>query len=55
MENRDADAPQFKLDIRDEPIKEEGDAQSVLSNVANTLRQVRLPCGNKIAFETDKI
>lgn len=36
----DADAPQFKLDIRDEPISEEGDAQSALSNVANALRLV---------------
>lgn len=33
--------PQFKLDIRNEPIHEEdGDAQSALSNVANTLRAV---------------
>ena len=33
--------PQFKLDIRKEPIKEEDDkAQSALSNVANTLRAV---------------
>ncbi|MCJ1461765.1 hypothetical protein MMC07_000364 [Pseudocyphellaria aurata] len=31
--------PQFKLDIRNEPIHEEdGDARSALSNVANTLR-----------------
>ncbi|KAL9606619.1 MAG: hypothetical protein Q9179_000205 [Wetmoreana sp. 5 TL-2023] len=31
--------PQFKLDIRSEPIHEEGlDAHSVLSNMANTLR-----------------
>lgn len=33
--------PQFKLDIRNEPIHEEDrDAQSALSNVANTLRAV---------------
>ncbi|KAL8734966.1 MAG: hypothetical protein Q9181_002998 [Wetmoreana brouardii] len=33
------DQPQFKLDIRSEPIHEEGlDAHSVLSNMANTLR-----------------
>lgn len=37
------EAPQFKLDIRDEPIQEEGDAQSALSNVANTLRAVKAP------------
>ncbi|KAL8691347.1 MAG: hypothetical protein Q9218_003415, partial [Villophora microphyllina] len=33
------DQPQFKLDIRSEPIHEEGlDAQSALSTMANTLR-----------------
>lgn len=32
---------QFKLDIRNEPIHEEdSDAQTALSNVANTLRAV---------------
>lgn len=36
--------PQFKLDIRNEPIQEEEDkAKSALSNVANTLRAVGLP------------
>ncbi|KAL8764663.1 MAG: hypothetical protein Q9194_006906 [Teloschistes cf. exilis] len=35
------DQPQFKLDIRSEPIHEEGlDAQSALSDMANTLRAV---------------
>lgn len=33
--------PQFKLDIRKEPIVEkDSDAQTALSNVANTLRAV---------------
>lgn len=33
--------PQFKLDIRNEPIREEdGEAQSAVLNVANTLRVV---------------
>lgn len=37
----DVDAPQFKLDIRNEPIQEEDvDAQAALNNVANTLRVV---------------
>ena len=31
---------QFKLDIRPEPIKEDPDAQSAFSSVANTLRAV---------------
>lgn len=31
---------QFKLDIRPEPIKEDADAQSAYSSVANTLRAV---------------
>ena len=31
---------QFKLDIRPEPIKEDVDAQSAFSSVANTLRAV---------------
>ncbi|SLM37512.1 Muniscin C-terminal [Lasallia pustulata] len=35
----EAEQPQFKLDIRNEPIREEdGEAQTALSNVANTLR-----------------
>lgn len=35
------DQPQFKLDIRSEPIREEGgDPNSALSSVANTLRAV---------------
>lgn len=38
--NRESE-PHFKLDIRSEPIQEEdSDAQSALSNVANTLRAV---------------
>lgn len=36
---QDADAPQFKLDIRKDPIPEQdADARAALSNVANTLR-----------------
>ena len=48
---------QFKLDIRPEPIKEDPDAQSAFSSVANTLRAVscvpvkipafRSPCFSK--------
>ncbi|MCJ1388852.1 hypothetical protein MMC18_001702 [Xylographa bjoerkii] len=35
----ESEQPQFKLDIKSEPIREEdGDAQAALSNVANTLR-----------------
>ncbi|MCJ1398211.1 hypothetical protein MMC11_001408 [Xylographa trunciseda] len=35
----ESDQPQFKLDIKSEPIREEdGDAQAALSNVANALR-----------------
>ncbi|MCJ1380945.1 hypothetical protein MMC17_004054 [Xylographa soralifera] len=35
----ESDQPQFKLDIKSEPIREEdGDAQAALSSVANTLR-----------------
>ena len=38
----ESDQPQFKLDIKSEPIHEEdGDAQAALSSVANTLRAVR--------------
>ena len=37
------DQPQFKLDIRNEPIQEQdADAQAALSNVANTLRSSAL-------------
>ncbi|KZF25203.1 hypothetical protein L228DRAFT_280460 [Xylona heveae TC161] len=37
-------APQFKLDIRNDPIQEEdGDAESALANVANTLRAQAAP------------
>ncbi|KAI4112706.1 MAG: hypothetical protein LQ345_006182 [Seirophora villosa] len=37
--SNDSDQPQFRLDIRSEPIREEGlDAQSALSSVASTLR-----------------
>ena len=33
--------PQFKVDIRNAPIQEEdGDAETALANVANTLRAV---------------
>lgn len=39
LEAHDPDQPQFKLDIRNEPIPEQdADAQAALSNVANTLR-----------------
>ncbi|KAL8973859.1 MAG: hypothetical protein Q9197_001894 [Variospora fuerteventurae] len=40
MDNEgDSDQPQFRLDIRSEPIREQGpDAQLALSSVANTLR-----------------
>jgi F-BAR domain only protein len=39
----DNDQPQFKLDIRKEPIQEQdADAQAALSNVANTLRSTQL-------------
>lgn len=39
----DIDQPQFKLDIRKEPIQEQdADAQAALSNVANTLRSNQL-------------
>lgn len=39
----DSDQPQFKLDIRKEPIQEQdADAQAALSNVANTLRSNQL-------------
>jgi hypothetical protein len=39
----EGDQPQFKLDIKNEPIREEdADAQAALSNVANTLRSSSL-------------
>ena len=39
----ESDSAHFKLDIRSEPIREEdGAAQTALSNVANTLRAVRV-------------
>jgi hypothetical protein len=39
----ESDQPQFKLDIKNEPIREEdADAQAALSNVANTLRSSTL-------------
>ena len=40
--DRESDQPQFKLDIRKDPIKEEdSEAQKALSDMANTLRAVR--------------
>ncbi len=40
----EGDQPQFKLDIRNEPIPEQdADAQAALSNVANTLRSSTTP------------
>lgn len=46
----DSDQPQFKLDIRNEPIQEQdADAEAALSNVANTLRSTQLsPPGRKV-------
>ncbi|KAI9783938.1 MAG: hypothetical protein M1839_002883 [Geoglossum umbratile] len=42
--NENAPAPQFKLDIRNDPIQEEdGDANEALANVANTLRLQAAP------------
>lgn len=47
----ETEQPQFKLDIRNEPIREEdGDAQTALSNVANTLRAVGISPCNKRSF-----
>ena len=38
------DSPGFKLDIRSNPIQEEGaDSEEVLSNVASRLRDVKFP------------
>ncbi|CZT10313.1 hypothetical protein WAI453_009389 [Rhynchosporium graminicola] len=40
----EGEQPQFKLDIRNEPIPEQdADAQAALSNVANTLRSSTIP------------
>ena len=42
------DQPQFKLDIRKEPIPEQdADAQAALSNVANTLRSAQIATPNR--------
>jgi hypothetical protein len=42
------DQPQFKLDIRNEPIQEQdADAQAALSNVANTLRSSQMVTPNR--------
>ena len=50
----ESEAPQFKLDIRTEPIKEEdGDVQTALSNVANTLRAVSESYAMSAAFAND--
>jgi F-BAR domain only protein len=44
------DQPQFKLDIRNEPIQEQdADAQAALSNVANTLRSSQMVTPNRKA------
>lgn len=43
QEAHEQNEPQFKLDIRDQPIPEQdSDAQAALSNVANTLRSSQL-------------
>ncbi|KAM3085126.1 Suppressor of Profilin deletion [Clarireedia jacksonii] len=43
QEAQELNEPQFKLDIRDQPIPEQdADAQAALSNVANTLRSSQL-------------
>ncbi|QSZ32769.1 hypothetical protein DSL72_002348 [Monilinia vaccinii-corymbosi] len=43
QEAHEQNEPQFKLDIRDQPIPEQdADAQAALSNVANTLRSSQL-------------
>jgi hypothetical protein len=45
---QESDQPQFKLDIRKEPIPEQdADAQAALSNVANTLRSANIPAPNR--------
>ncbi|APA13736.1 hypothetical protein SS1G_07570 [Sclerotinia sclerotiorum 1980 UF-70] len=44
QEAQEHNEPQFKLDIRDQPIPEQdADAQAALSNVANTLRSSQMP------------
>ncbi|ESZ93347.1 hypothetical protein SBOR_6274 [Sclerotinia borealis F-4128] len=50
QEANEHNEPQFKLDIRDQPIPEQdADAQAALSNVANTLRSSQLTTpGRKI-------
>jgi len=46
---QDSEQPQFKLDIRREPIPEQdADAQAALSNVANTLRSAQPTPGRKV-------
>jgi len=48
LDAADADQPQFKLDIRKEPIPEQdADAQAALSSVANTLRSSQLTPNRK--------
>lgn len=45
---QESDQPQFKLDIRNEPIPEQdADAQAALSNVAYTLRSAQMPTPNR--------
>lgn len=47
---QETEQPQFKLDIRNEPIPEQdADAQAALSNVANTLRSSQLVTPNRKA------
>ena len=47
---QEGEQPQFKLDIRNEPIQEQdADAQAALSNVANTLRSTQLATPNRKA------
>ena len=50
----DGETPQFKLDIRNEPIQEEDvDAKAALNNVANTLRAVSIStCHNLFHADT---
>jgi len=46
---QEGEQPQFKLDIRNEPILEQdADAQAALSNVANTLRSAQLTPNRKV-------
>ncbi len=46
---QESEQPQFKLDIRNEPILEQdADAQAALSNVANTLRSAQLAPNRKV-------